>query len=258
MADFPLLLGDVQFADFEIPDSIKGGGAQALDIKRYGGGLRTVDAFGPDDAPISWSGMFLDDTAESRCQQLDAMRRAGSQVQLSYGSFNYAVVISRFEWDYQKFYQIPYSITLEVVQDNVQPATDQGDSLESDMQGDLDDSSAYSDALDDPDFTGDLGTVFSDVQGMSSITGGSVPGLTQLLSDIGVAGGRASDLESAADTAMDQLGVPANFASGVDPLAMANSLSSMSGSSFELCNSFGAANSLTKLSKSVASVLTGG
>lgn len=146
-SDFPLLLGSVSFFDFEIPDSIKGGGTQALDIKRYGGGLRTVDAFGPDDAPITWSGMFLDDTAESRCQQLDAMRRAGSQITLSYGSFSYAVVISSFEWDYQKFYQIPYSITLEVVQDNVQPATDDGPSLESDMQGDMDDANQYSDQL---------------------------------------------------------------------------------------------------------------
>lgn len=149
MPDFILSLGDVDFQDFEIPDEINGGGGQAIDIKRYAGGQRTLDAFGADDKPISWSGMFEGENAEARCQQLDTMRRAGVPLPLTFGAFNFTVIIRGFDWRYQRFFQIPYSIELEVVQDNVQPAADDDDQGgETDMQGDVDDANDCAEAMD--------------------------------------------------------------------------------------------------------------
>lgn len=144
MADFTLTLGDVSFQDFEIPDEIKNlGGEQTLQTHKYAGGQKTIDAFGADDAPIGWSGTFLDGNAEQRCQALDAMRRAGTPALLSFSSFSYDVVIKKFTFDFQRFYQIPYSIELEVQSDNTQPITDNGDDSESVIQGDFNDATQY-------------------------------------------------------------------------------------------------------------------
>jgi hypothetical protein len=96
-----LTLGGVIFQDFEIPESIKAGGEQKLDIKKFLGGSRTIDVLGRDDADIEWAGRFRGSTAEQRCQQLNAMRVAGTPVQLTWSTFNYQVVINRFTFDYQ-------------------------------------------------------------------------------------------------------------------------------------------------------------
>lgn len=257
MTDFTLSLGDVDFTDFEVPDSIRAGGGQALDIKKYGGGLRTIDSFGADDDPITWSGVFLDGTAEQRCQQIDAMRKAGAAVALSFGSFSYQVVISKFTFDYQKFYQIAYSIELQVVADNTQPVTDNGDDTESDMQGDLDDASNYDDALDDSGFSADMDDVQGDLTNMPSIMGGTVPQIIQFGADVATAQGRASLLAAGADNLMDSVGLSGNFAGGLSPASLVANLTSLSSTSQRAFNSFGASNTLTKLGGEIASIIGG-
>jgi hypothetical protein len=116
-----LTLGGVIFQDFEIPESIKAGGEQKLDIKKFIGGSRTIDALGRDDADIEWSGRFRGSTAEQRCQQLNAMRVAGTPVQLTWSSFNYQVIVSKFTFDYQSPLEIPYRLCLTVEVDNTIP-----------------------------------------------------------------------------------------------------------------------------------------
>ena len=116
-----LTLGGVIFQDFEIPESIKAGGEQKLDIKKFLGGSRTIDVLGRDDADIEWSGRFRGSSAEQRCQQLNAMRVAGTPVQLTWSSFNYQVIINKFTFDYQSPLEIPYRICLTVQVDNTIP-----------------------------------------------------------------------------------------------------------------------------------------
>jgi hypothetical protein len=112
-----LTLGGVVLYDQEVPASLQGGGAQTLAEHKYPGGTRTIDTFGPDDEDLKWEGTFLDVQAETRCHQLDAIRRAGLQVPLTWSSFSYLVVVRRFTWDYQRPWQIPYQISCSVVQD---------------------------------------------------------------------------------------------------------------------------------------------
>lgn len=116
-----LTLGPVTFANFEIPERINFGGDQALAVKQLVGGQRIVDALGRVDDDISWSGIFFESTATFRSKFLDAMRINGSPLILTWGQFNYLVVIKSFKASFERTYQIRYSITVTVIQDLSKP-----------------------------------------------------------------------------------------------------------------------------------------
>ncbi len=115
-----LKLGGVVFQGFEIPAAINSGGEQMLVVHKMPGGNRTIDAMGPDDAEIRWSGRFRGSSAESRALLLDFMRRQGQQQLLTYSLHRYQVVVKKFEADFEQSYEIPYSIVCEVVLDETQ------------------------------------------------------------------------------------------------------------------------------------------
>lgn len=115
--------GNFTFVDAEVPEQIAFGGEQMLVTHKLVGGLRVVDAMGPDDAPLSWSGWFLGNTAGDRARYLDYVRRSGLMCTLTWDSFSYSVVVKSFLPEYQKQYKIPYQISCEVVQDNTKAVT---------------------------------------------------------------------------------------------------------------------------------------
>jgi hypothetical protein len=139
MADFVLNLGGVAFQDFEVPDDIRGGGDQAFEWHKYPGGTRTVDAMGPDDDDLRWSGYFEGPSALTRCQMLDTMRRQGEAVALTWSAYSYIVVIKRFRWKFMRYYHYSYEIDLFVVQDLSNPAPQQSPSVEQQIQNDIGD-----------------------------------------------------------------------------------------------------------------------
>lgn len=116
-----LTLGQVTFANFEIPERINFGGEQALSVKQLVGGQRIIDAMGRIDDDISWSGMFFESTATQRAQFLDQMRMSGNAFTLSFANFNYSVVVREFKCSFERTYQIPYSITCTVIENLNQP-----------------------------------------------------------------------------------------------------------------------------------------
>jgi hypothetical protein len=126
-----VLLGSIQFVEREIPDFVPWGGKQQLAIHKLLGGTRVIDAMGPDPNPIKWSGNLYATKAHPlpsvRARQIDAMRKAGAQVSLTWGSFNYLVVVQEFQAIYKHEWQIAYTITCEVVTDN--PAQSVGKSV---------------------------------------------------------------------------------------------------------------------------------
>jgi hypothetical protein len=117
MSDFSLTLGPVAFAGFEIPSSIALGGKQRLAIHKLPGGIRIIDAMGPDPADLGWSGIFTGPDAAERARILDTMRIAGLEVLLSWDAFLYTVVIESFEADYRSPWWIPYRLSCAVVRD---------------------------------------------------------------------------------------------------------------------------------------------
>lgn len=116
-----LTLGEVTFSNFEIPESINFGGSQALAVKQLVGGQRVVDAMGRVDDDIAWSGLFFGETATFRAKFLDGMRVGGIAIPLTWGQFSYIVVIKEFKASFQRTYQIPYQLTVTVVQDLNKP-----------------------------------------------------------------------------------------------------------------------------------------
>lgn len=123
MADLTLSLGDITFTGFEVPERINWGGEQMLVTHKFVGGARTVDAMGADEAPIGWSGWIIGTDAVSRAQSIDAMRVSGIPQTLTWSGFNYQVVVRSFTPSFERFYQIPYRIDLEVISNNTQPVT---------------------------------------------------------------------------------------------------------------------------------------
>jgi hypothetical protein len=122
MTDFSLTLGPVAFAGFEIPSSIALGGKQRLAIHKLPGGVRIIDAMGPDPADLGWSGIFTGPDAAERARILDTMRMAGLEVLLSWDAFLYTVVIESFEADYRSPWWIPYRLSCAVVRDEAAAA----------------------------------------------------------------------------------------------------------------------------------------
>ena len=117
MSDFSLTLGPVAFAGFELPSSITFGGRQRLAIHRLPGGIRIIDALGPDPADLAFSGIFTGPDAADRARLLDTLRVAGAALPLAWDAFLYTVVLERFEADYRSPWWIPYRLSCTVLRD---------------------------------------------------------------------------------------------------------------------------------------------
>jgi hypothetical protein len=116
-------LGSFSFQSMEVPDFIEIGGKHSLAIKKYVGGQRVIDAMGRDDAALTWRGIMLGPTAESRMLELDAIRASGQNVTLAFGTMSYTGVVSEFTGKYRRTNYVEYTITYEVMADNAaQPA----------------------------------------------------------------------------------------------------------------------------------------
>ncbi|QMV32417.1 hypothetical protein 8G_00023 [Ralstonia phage Hyacinthe] len=169
MPDLTLQLGDFVFDRQEIPESIPFGGTQRLARHDLVGGTRVVDAMGAFTEPINWSGWLLGQDALARARQLDAMRVAGTVQVLQWSELSFSVVIRDFRADFQRFYQIPYRITCEVVSDLTKFAgQSQGASIDSLINGDLSTASGLMSSVTDTTLGGLFTTMQTAVQGVSS------------------------------------------------------------------------------------------
>jgi len=117
-----LTLGDVVFSEFEIPESLPLGGDHMLAEHKLPGGVRVIDAMGPDERDVEWSGRFRGANAQLRALRLDTLRAGGRQLTLTFSGFRRQVVIRRFHYDVQMAgLEIPYKLTLSVVINSNRP-----------------------------------------------------------------------------------------------------------------------------------------
>lgn len=114
-----LTLGGVVFSGWELPESVPLGGKHAGTMHELPGGVRIFDAKGPSDAPIKWSARFRGQSAISRAQRVDTMRKSGAQTTLSVMGMSYTVVVTDFVFDIIKPYEVNYHIECTVITDNV-------------------------------------------------------------------------------------------------------------------------------------------
>jgi hypothetical protein len=122
MADLIVLLGDFIFQENEIPASINFGGSQALGVHQLIGGARVVDSMGNVDSDITWSGLFFNNittglSAIDRAKELNILRTLGLELPFIFYDLIYLVKIKEFLPVFERFYQVPYRITLQVIQD---------------------------------------------------------------------------------------------------------------------------------------------
>lgn len=123
--DTVIQLGDFAFQGLEVPEKINFGGEQLIVKHQLIGGVRILDAMGQDDSDISWSGLMTGTNALARAQTLNQIRASGQKISLKWFNLNYTVIIKSFVADTEKFFQVAYTITLMVVEDNTTPATAQ-------------------------------------------------------------------------------------------------------------------------------------
>lgn len=117
-----LILGNVEFDDNEAPAQLKGlGGDQQLAVTKFIGSGKVVQALGPQPNPVSWTGTFINENAIRRARQIDYYRAQGDAIELSWGDYLADVVIKSFIYDPENEFNVPYSITLEVVTDRTLP-----------------------------------------------------------------------------------------------------------------------------------------
>ena len=122
MSDFSLTLGPVAFVGFELPSSIAFGGRQRLATHRLPGGIRIIDALGPDPADLAWSGIFTGPDAADRARLLDTLRVAGKALPLAWDAFLNTVIIENFSANYRSPWWIPYRISCTVLRDEAASA----------------------------------------------------------------------------------------------------------------------------------------
>lgn len=119
------VLGPVAFEGYEVPERIRIGGRQQLAVHNLPGGGRVIDAMGPDEAPIEWSGVFSGPSAAERVRALERLRRSAETLDLSWDGWRYSVVIEEFTAEVTSPWWIPYEIRLCVVPDEgLGPGTD--------------------------------------------------------------------------------------------------------------------------------------
>ena len=117
-----LTLGGLDLDGFEVPASVRFGGAQRAAVHRLLGGRRVIDAMGRDDGALSWSGILSGVDAGDRARTLDAMRVAGGVLALAWDAFCYNVVIAQLDMDYCNPWWIRYKIECTVLSDLAQSA----------------------------------------------------------------------------------------------------------------------------------------
>ena len=134
----PVVLGPVTLVGHEVPSRIVIGGAQAVTIHRLPGGGRIIDAMGVDDGAIKWSGYFTGPIAATRARVVDAMRRSGEMVPLSFGDYAFNVVIVHFEYDLQdRGTLLSYRIQTQIVPDPSQQVNNTSVALLASLSNDI-------------------------------------------------------------------------------------------------------------------------
>jgi hypothetical protein len=167
MARTVLILGPVEFQDFELPAAINFGGGQRLAVHQLPDGSRVIDALGRDDADITFRGTFSGSNATLRARALDEMRAAGLPLPLTWDVFLYSVVIKRFEAEYRSSWWVPFCITCTVLRDEASALIEAAASLTAAVLMDVASAATYATVG---------GIDLSPVQSALNVPGATTPG----------------------------------------------------------------------------------
>jgi prophage DNA circulation protein len=186
--------GDFAFSGYEVPEKIPFGGEQQLVEHQLVGGVRVVDAMGRSDAPLEWSGIFVGPQALLRARSLDAMRADGLPLSLTWSELAYTVVIKSFHADFERSYQIPYTISCTVVQDRTSPLAGTTISVDDTIRGDMASAQRLGAQIGDTPLSGLLDTLDSAIGSVSSFAKATQATINGVLGPVGAITGRVNTL----------------------------------------------------------------
>jgi hypothetical protein len=121
VGDSIFVLGGIELGFMEVPDTFNFGGEQLQTVHQLVGGARIIDVLGQSDHDITFNGFFWGELAAERARYLDDMRCAGQEIEFIFGEFVYLVVIVSYSAQFERYYQVPYTITLRVVKNYTLP-----------------------------------------------------------------------------------------------------------------------------------------
>ena len=243
-----LTLGNLVFQDFEVPDTIRIGGDQALVVHKLPGGARTIDAMGADDADIPWSGRFRGKQAEARARILEGYRKTGQVLLLRWSTYRYKVIVQSFKAEYQQPFEIPYSVNCTVISDESTPVLTGIPGIDELIGSDLGRALGLSDSLG----VAAIGTALTTAQqAINAITTlRNAPAAT--LSDIaGTLGAAQQAVGAAVGTATAVVTSSAAVTAGGDPAGMAASLTNQSSAFGQLSQLYQLGGTVSRMTKNL-------
>ncbi len=209
-----LILGPVAFEAFEVPAHIGFGGHQRIVVHTLPGGARIIDAMGPDDAPITWTGAFSGPDATLRARLLDTLRSEGSVWTLAWDAFSFSVVVAEFHAQYERSNWIPYRISCTVLVDDAAALVQAVVSAAGLALGDLAAAAGFA-GVDAGDAVAAVGVSGSDGQAAGVLALGQLnDGIAQSMATAGATMASANDIGSVAASAgaLAQLAAARGFA----------------------------------------------
>lgn len=225
--DFTLWLGSFGFSEWEVPETIEESLEQAIVEHFYPGGKRTVDSMGPKRGTITWQGWLMDQFAEKRRDELESMVRAGQSVPLIYSTRIMTVIPKRVSFRFQRHYQIPYTIELEVVDDLAQPGPDDFTDLDAAVAADVARVQVLSTIIEDIILAEAVVELVAAIAVTPDPAGATLDEIGRLFEVTVAAKGTSAGLLDSLDSGLTSAGAPGLYASGVDPVAMAGSVDTL-------------------------------
>jgi hypothetical protein len=250
MTDTPVTLGGFTFTSFAVPERINGGGRQRMVVHQLIGGTRVVDVMGWDAEQIRFSGRLRGADAMLNARLLETLARSGIPILFSYWTNRYQVVVDTFTWNFERFYEITFSLRLTVIADLTQLAWQAAaDTLDDVFGADLQAVTVV--ASDLPTVAAGLATVATAQAAQGTLQGAGTQALLPLSTAVGSTLSTAQGLQSSLDS-----GFPAAAAGGVvagdDPATLASSLSTQAGNMQQLAASTQATAVLTRMQSNLA------
>ncbi|VVQ19890.1 hypothetical protein [Pseudomonas fluorescens] len=170
-----LIVGDVEFAGLEVPESVSIGAKQKLVVHKLVGGKRVVDVLGLDYKNIQWSGWITGATAGDRVTELETLRDAGQPLNFNMDGYYFSVLIEDFDARFEHAYRRYYSIDLLVVSRLDAPITENAlaGTLDALINSDVGESLGLASIINSDVVTSSINTVkeaVSQVQGFANAT----------------------------------------------------------------------------------------
>ncbi|MBI1214131.1 MAG: hypothetical protein GC190_21930 [Alphaproteobacteria bacterium] len=253
-ADFIVRLGDFAFQNFEVPENILGGTAQTLVVHQFPGGKRVVDAMGRDYPPISWSGRFRGADALSRLRALEAICNAGLPVTFSWSEYSYLVMVRDVARDFRRKYEILYTITLEVIEDQASTLPPSaGPSLDEMIDGDALSANSVSALINDSGLNDAIAAVQSAVDGVNSFVTATTAQINAVLVPIATAQDKVSTLIESVGATVENVATLGGVLPSSPVTANVAALTGQVTAMTNLTNLYGLGSLLGRMSKNLGS-----